>query len=233
MGWSGVAANLRSSIQSPQISEIASLGDSPGLSAISVSILVHCLGVVVILFLGHVTATRIISSQQYETVKLVPRRSRLSFEKGTTANVKHSDHTVNRSRLVLPAKHMSTPSSSSGDALQGEARRETAALIRSLKFRQIYGFYPGHNYELPIRRSGEMPHISASLFPPNFSQYVVIDIVIDTQGSVADAKIVAGIVDPPIQELLLSGVRQFKYTPAKKDSIPVPSQLELVFLVPG
>jgi len=128
---------------------------------------------------------------------------------------------------------MSTPSRGSGEALQGEARRETAALMRSLKFRQIYGFYPGHNYELPIRKSGEMPHIPADLFPPNFSQFVVIDIVIDTQGSVADAKIVAGIVDPPIQKLLLSGVRQFKYTPAKKDSIAVPSQLELVFLVPG
>jgi len=105
--------------------------------------------------------------------------------------------------------------------------------MRSLKFRQIYGFYPGHNYELPIRTSGEMPHISANFFPPNFSQFVVIDIIIDSQGSVADAKIVAGIVDPPIQKLLLSGVRQFKYIPAKKDSSPVPSELELVFLVPS
>jgi hypothetical protein len=228
-----VAATLRSSIQSPHISEVASLGDSPGLSAISVSILVHCLVIVVILILGHAAAPRIIPSPQYEAVKLVRGSSRVSFEKSTTATVKHSDHAVSRSRLVVPAKHISPPSSNSGEALQGEARRETAALMRSLKFRQIYGFYPGHNYELPIRKSGEMPHISADLFPPNFSQFVVIDIVIDTQGSVADAKIVAGIVDPPVQQLLLSGVRQFKYTPAKKDSIPVPSQLELVFLVPG
>jgi len=149
------------------------------------------------------------------------------------ATIKHSDHTASRSRLVLPAKHMAKSSDGSGEALQGEARRETAALMRSLKFRQIYGFYPGHNYQLPIRQSGEMPHISVDRFPPNFSQYVVIDIVIDTQGAVADAKVVAGIVDPPIQELLLSAVRQFKYIPAKRDSVPVPSELELVALVPS
>jgi hypothetical protein len=128
---------------------------------------------------------------------------------------------------------MGAPSTSSGETLQREAQKETAALMRSLKFRQIYGFYPGHNYQLPIRQSGEMPHISADRFPPNFSQFIVIDIVINSQGAVADAKIVAGIVDPPIQELLLSAVRQFKYTPAKRDSVPVPSELELVFLVPG
>ena len=149
------------------------------------------------------------------------------------ATVKHSGHIASRSRLVLPAKPMVTSSNTSREILQGEARRETAALMRSLKFRQIYGFYPGHNYQLPIRQSGEMPHISADRFPPHFSQFVVIDMVIDTQGAVADAKIVAGIVDPPIQELLLSAARQFKYTPAKRDSVPVPSELEIVDLVPG
>jgi hypothetical protein len=227
-----VSAYSRSSFHSLEISEVSSLGERPRLSAISLSILVHCLGVGLIILLGHAAARRI-TSHQYEAVKLVRGRSRLSFGKGITATVKHSEHIATRSRLVLPAKHMAKPSNSSGETLQGEARRETAGLMRSLRFRQIYGFYPGHNYQLPIRQSGEMPHISADRFPPNFSQYVVIDIIIDTQGAVADAKIVAGIVDPPIQEVLLSAVRQFKYTPAKRDSVPVPSELELVALVPG
>lgn len=105
--------------------------------------------------------------------------------------------------------------------------------MRSLKFRQIYGFYPGADYQLPVRKSGEIPHVSPDLFPPKFSQFVVIDIVIDAQGKVADAQIVAGIVEPPIQRLLLSAVRDFKYAPAKRDNIPVPSQLEIVVPVPG
>lgn len=234
MGWSGVAANPRSSIYSPENSKVPSLGDSPSLSAISVSTLVHCLGVVLIVLLGRAIAPTISSrAHQSEAVEIIRGRSHLSFGKGIMATVKHPNHIATRSRLVLPAKHMTTSTSSSGKALQGEARRETAALMRSLKFRQIYGFYPGHNYQLPIRQSGEMPHISADRFPPNFSQYVVIDIVIDTKGAVADAKIVAGIVDPPIQGVLLSAVRQFKYTPAKRDSVPVPSELELVVLVPS
>lgn len=227
-----MASNPRSSIRGPDISVVASLGDSPGLSAISLSILVHCFALVVIVLLGHAAVPRI-STPQYEAIKLARGRSPLSFGKGRMATVKHSNQTASRSRLVLPAKHMAKPPNSSGETLQGEARRETAALMRSLKFRQIYGFYPGHNYQLPIRQSGEMPHIAADRFPPHFSQYVVIDMVIDTRGAVADAKIVAGIVDPPIQELLLSAARQFKYTPAKRDSVPVPSELEIVVLVPG
>jgi TonB family protein len=122
---------------------------------------------------------------------------------------------------------------SAGEALAGEARRQTSALMRSLKFRQIYGFYPGHDYQLPFRKSGEVPHLSPNLFPPNFSQFVVVDITIDSQGAVADAQIVAGMVDPPIQQILLSAVRQFKYIPAKRDNVPVPSQLEIVIPVPG
>ena len=212
--------------------EICTLCSSPGLRALSLSILVHCVGLVLLVILGHAMRPRILV-RNYEMATLSQGRSHLSFGRGVTPAARHPVHVASRPRLALPSKQVSSPTTASGEALKGEARRQTAALMRSLKFRQIYGFYPGHDYQLPIRKSGEIPHISAELFPPKFSQFVVIDIIIDTQGTVADAQIVAGIVDPPIQRLLLSAVLEFKYVPAKRDNLPVPSQLEIVVPVPG
>ena len=62
---------------------------------------------------------------------------------------------------------------------------------------------------------------------------MVVDITIDNQGTVADARIVAGIIEPAIQRILLSAAHDFKYIPAKRDGVPIPSQLELVVSVPG
>lgn len=226
-----MAANLRCEFGT-RTAEICTLCGSPGLHALSLSALVHCVGFVLLVILGYATRPRILVSN-YEVATLSQGHSHLSFGRGVRAAARHPVHVASRSRFTLPSKQVSPPTTASGEALEGEARRQTAALIRSLKFRQIYGFYPGHDYQLPIRKSGEIPHISADLFPPRFSQFVVIDITIDTQGTVADAHIVAGIVEPPIQRLLLSAVREFKYVPAKRDNLPVPSQLEIVVPVPS
>lgn len=215
-----------------QIAQVPSLGDRPGSRALSLSLLVHCLAGMLIFLLGYAARPRIVPAQ-YEVAEIIRGQTHLTFNRDAISAVKHPSHTARRSRLVLPAKSTSTQPNSSGEALKGEARRATAALMQSLRFRQIYGFYPGHDYQLPVRQSGEVPHISPEQFPPNFSQFVVIDITIDTRGAVADAEIVAGRVEAPIQQILLSAVRQFKYTPAKRDNVPVPSQLEIVVPVPG
>ena len=48
----------------------------------------------------------------------------------------------------------------------------------------------------------------------------------------AEARIVAGLVDPPIQQKLLSAIREFEYNPAKRDGVPIPSQLDIVIHIP-
>ncbi len=106
-------------------------------------------------------------------------------------------------------------------------------MMNSLKFEEIYGFYPGHKFQLPIRQSGELPHISRDQLPPRYEQIVLVDLTIDAEGKVADARIVAGLVDPAIQQILLAAVREFKYVPAKRDDIPIPSEVEVVIPVPG
>jgi TonB family protein len=69
--------------------------------------------------------------------------------------------------------------------------------------------------------------------PPHYEQLVIVEITIDVDGSVAQARIVSGSVDPKIQHKLLSAILGFKYSPAKRGGTPIPSQLDLVVHVPS
>ena len=104
-------------------------------------------------------------------------------------------------------------------------------MVTSIKQRQIYGFSP-IEYRLAVQTAGEIPTISAADVPPHFEQYVVVEVTIDVDGRVADARVVAGQVDSTIQQTLLSAIRGFKYNPAKRDGTPIASQLDLVIHIP-
>ena len=103
----------------------------------------------------------------------------------------------------------------------------------SLNFRGIYGFNPGPDYQLAVQRSGEWPSIPAAQVPPHFEQLVIVEVTIDTEGRVAEARIVGGVVDRTIEQKLLSVIREFKYIPAKRDGVPIPSQKDLVIHIPS
>jgi TonB family protein len=117
------------------------------------------------------------------------------------------------------------------ETLREHAKQATVGLITGIKQRQIYGFDP-NNFQLPIRTAGEVPSISAADVPPRFQQYVVVEVTIDVDGRVADARIVSGMVNPRIQQTLLSAIREFKYNPAKRDGTPIPSQVDIVVHIP-
>jgi TonB family protein len=121
----------------------------------------------------------------------------------------------------------------SAQTLREHAKQGTAAIMLSLKFRQVYGFSPTHDHQLAFRTAGEIPSISAADLPPRFEQYVIVEVTIDVDGRVADERIVAGMVDPPIEQKLLSAIREFKYSPAKRDGVPIPSQLDIVIHIPS
>ena len=119
----------------------------------------------------------------------------------------------------------------SAQTLREHAKQATAALMMGLKFRQIYGFSP-HDDKLAVRTAGEVPSIPAADLPPHFEQYVIVEVTIDVDGRVADARIEAGMVNPAIERTLLSAIREFKYSPARRDGSPIPSQLEIVIHIP-
>jgi TonB family protein len=101
-----------------------------------------------------------------------------------------------------------------------------------IRQRQFYGFSTSDS-QLAVRMAGEIPNIPAADLPPRFEQYVMVDIIIDTNGRVAEAQIVGGQVPTKIQQTLLSAIREFKYRPAQLNGAPIPSQLEIVVHVPS
>lgn len=137
----------------------------------------------------------------------------------------------------VPRKAQKPVAESTGEdvavqALRERARLETKALLQDFKFRMTYGFSPSPKYELAFQTSGQIPVIAADQLPPRFEQYVVVEVTITAEGQVADARIVAGEVDSKIQQTLLAAIREFKYRPATREGIPVPSQCDIVIHIP-
>jgi len=106
------------------------------------------------------------------------------------------------------------------------------AITNSLRFYGIYGFYPDHNYQLAVQTSGIIPPVSAAEVPPHFEQYVIVEVTIDTEGRVAEARVVSGVTTPAIEQKLLSAIHEFTYRPAKRDGIPIASQRDIVIHIP-
>lgn len=180
-----------------------------------------------------------------ERVRILPQQGKISivasgpFYLDSSAINPHGSQSTGRARLQRRRKTAHVPPAGSvaqdgsGEALQQEAKQETAEIMKDLKFRQIYGFSLKHAYQLPMHSTGELPHISADEVPPHFEQYVVVEVTIGVDGHVAEARILAGMVSSTIQHKLLSAIREFKYNPATRDGVPIPSELDIVVHVPS
>lgn len=212
--------------------QIRSLGEKPPASAIILSILVHCVALLLFLTIRFPAGPKLVP-HHYELAKVIPLKPHVSFAPHRGSTHGNGGRSTGHSRPLAAGPAVSNPKLSAGEALQKEAKQYSAAMMNGLKMQMIYGFYPGHRFQLPLRQSGDLPHISRDQVPPRFEQIVLIDIIIDTEGKVADARIVAGLVDPSIQKILLAAVREFKYTPATRDEVPIPSQVEIVIPVPS
>jgi TonB family protein len=117
-------------------------------------------------------------------------------------------------------------------AVREHAKAATAGMVESLKARGFWGFSTEH-YDLPSQTGGKLPDISAAELPPRFEQYVTVEVTIDEGGHVADVRIVGGEAPKSIQHRLLAAIREFKYTPARRDGTPIPSQLDIVVHIPS
>jgi TonB family protein len=138
-----------------------------------------------------------------------------------------------RSALAKRPPQRATAGDGAGlQALRGVAKRATAGLIADFRFRGMYGFSP-ENYQLAVQTSGAIPVIPAADLPPRFEQLLIVEVTIDTNGRVADARLLTGEAPPRIQQTLLAAIREFKYIPAKRDGSPIPCQVDLVIHIPS
>jgi TonB family protein len=200
----------------------------PGPAVTLLSVFAHIVVLVLIGVLWNRSGPRILP-EKYTTVERVSKAGYVSFHPSSPVAAPSPFH-VNRN--MRQARVRSNGSAADGAAILREhAKQATAAIMTSIKFRQIYGFSP-IEYDLPSRKSGELPVISAADLPPRFQQYVIVEVTIDVDGRVADARVTTGTVPPTIERTLLSAIREFKYNPAKREGTPIPSQLDIVVHVP-
>ena len=145
---------------------------------------------------------------------------------------------VNPLHLPQPTRRRHAAQTKAGEGgtavevLREHARVATAGMVASIRQRLFYGFSTEH-FDLAAQTAGMLPVISAGELPPRFEQYITVEVTIDVDGRVADARIVGGEAPPSIQQRLLTAVREFRYTPARRDGTPIPSQLDLVVHIPS
>ena len=210
-------------------------GDTvPGARVLLFSVVAHCLVLVVV--------TWLVVAQRAAPLLVFPEKQQLA--RGSARAVylppnaksprlpiaqKDASRHAKKARQTQPE---STAEGLTGERLRERAKLETKALIQNFKFRATYGFSTYPKYELAFQISGQIPTIPAAEVPPHFEQYVMVEVTIDAQGKVADARVVAGAVDRMIEQTLLSAIREFKYRPATREGIPVPSQCDIVIHIP-
>jgi hypothetical protein len=192
------------------------------------SVLAHLVVLAGIVVLVQVPRSRVV--EQKYIVTNISRAPHLSFSAATAKGSSRS--------LGVPRVHRTprmefvpvgaTEGKASKTVLE-RAQKASAAMVRDLK---QHSFSLGA-YELPAWVSGDLPTISAAEFPSQIEQFLVVEITIDVDGSVVQAKLVTGSATPSVEHRLLSAILGFKYRPASRGGTPIPSQLDLVVHVPS
>lgn len=84
------------------------------------------------------------------------------------------------------------------------------------------------NINIALQKFFPFPRPSLATLPHGQSGEVVLNAVIDAQGNVSELTVLHSLT-PEIDSSVLATVRQWTYTPATKDGLPVPSEQELHF----
>jgi len=206
-------------------------GKVPATATLLVSVFAH-LGVLALILLKHAGPAHVVSVKRQDAAMHPGVAVYLSPQSNPARPSILQAQVSRRPRQAPPAEQQTVAEGEATEKVVQQAKQETAAIMMSFKQRWIYGFSPGPQYQLAVQTAGEIPVISADELPPRFQQYVIVEVTIDTEGQVAQARIVAGVVDPPIQQKLLAAIREFKYEPATRDGAPIPSQRDIVIHIP-
>lgn len=199
------------------------------------SALAHCLILVAVTFLVEFrkNAPVVVFPTQTAVVRRAATAIYLPPAKGARI------HMTQKQKVVKPRPQKSQEPQpeflsvgTADEGLREQARVGTRGIIDSFKFRTIYGFARFPDYRLAVQLSGELPPISADRLPPHYEQYVTVEITIDSEGRAAEARVVSGAVDSSIQRTLLSAIHEFKYRPATREGVPIPSQCDIVVHIP-
>ena len=199
-------------------------------SIFSLSALAHVV-VLAIMVLRHATAPQIVPDKN-EKVQAISGPTQVAYAP-PKGEPRPSPFHQPRSKRKPRAQNPAVEGDPMGvEAVRTRAKQATAGMMVGIKQRLIYGFST-INYQLAVQTSGAIPTISADELPPRFEQYLIVEVTIDIDGRVADARLTTGMAPPKIEQTLLSAIREFKYIPAKRDGSPIPCQIDLVIHIPS
>ncbi|HEX5432924.1 MAG TPA: energy transducer TonB [Candidatus Angelobacter sp.] len=196
----------------------------------------HVLALVLLVALRHATGPYVVP-QNFESAQAIPLTEHLSYNpawaKAAPLNAGKSQRHKSKSRIRLIAPESEAVAEGAAvKALREHAASATTGMTDNIRVSQFYGLH-WDDYQLAIQTAGKLPVISADELPPHFQQLVTVEVTIDVDGRVADARIIGGLVTRPIEQKLLAAIREFKYNPAKHYGAPIPSQLDLVVHIPS
>lgn len=198
------------------------------LSALVVSVFLHVVALSTLILLRHASHPHV-AVVQYQEVQLQsgPVYQPQSAQAGNGPG--RPTHAKRPARLPRPVPAEATEILDPGQPLQEQAKRWTSTVTKSLNF---HGIYMNHVYELAVLASGDPPVISPDELPPHYQQYVIVEVTIDTKGRAAEVRLVAGEVEYRIEQKILEAIRKFRYVPAKRDGLAIPSQRDIVIHIP-
>jgi TonB family protein len=200
-------------------------------SFFSLSVLAH-LVVLAVLVVRHATAPHIVPSK-FEVVQTSSGAAQVAYEPPPKGTPRPSPFHQPRSKKKARIPNPSVEGDAAGvEIIRAHAKQATAGLMMGIKQRLTFGFST-INYQLAVQTSGVIPTISADDLPPRFEQYLIVEVTINIDGRVADARLTSGMATPKIEQTLLSAIREFKYIPAKRDGSPIPCQIDLVIHIPS
>jgi TonB family protein len=202
----------------------------PRVSFFSLSVLAHLL-ILVVLVVRHTTAPHIVPAK-YETVQTISGAAQVAYAPPPKGTPRPSPFHQPRTKKKARVQNSAEGDAAGVEIIRAHAKQATAGMMVGIKQRLTYGFST-INYQLAVQTSGVMPTISADDLPPRFEQYLIVEVTINIDGRVADARLTSGMATPKIQETLLSAIREFKYIPAKRDGTPIPCQIDLVIHIPS
>jgi TonB family protein len=200
-------------------------------SVLSLSVIAH-LAVLILISVRHATTPQIVPTK-YEVVQAVSGADQVAYVPPKGAPLLPSPFHHLRSKKKARVQDSNFAGDAAGvEIIRAHAKQATAGLMLGIKQRLVYGFSTT-NYQLAVQTSGVIPIISANELPPRFEQYLIVEITINIDGRVADARLTSGMATPKIEQTLLSAIREFKYIPAKRDGTPIPCQVDLVIHIPS
>ena len=207
-------------------------GPVPRVSVLSLSVIAH-VAVLVLIGVRHATAPQIVPTK-YEMVQTISGVEQVTYNPPPKATPpRPSPFHVPRSKLKPRVQEQDVSGTGTAlETLRAHAKNATAGLMVGIKQRLVYGFST-NDYKLAVQTSGAIPVISADELPPRFEQYLIVEVTIDADGRVADARLLSGMATPKIEQTLLSAIREFKYIPAKRDGTPIPCQVDIVIHIPS